>query len=77
MIVPLFEKIHTHLDYDREYPATLYEFLDFGLLPSDYIEYVGLQQIFQGAILLEGVSPKNTKTKEAFSALIEFCLQKT
>ncbi|MBE6038661.1 MAG: hypothetical protein E7218_05580 [Anaerofustis stercorihominis] len=49
----LFDNIHDSFLYeDRTLPATLNEFIDFGLSPMDYVEYIGLTLKLQGTVLL-------------------------
>ena len=47
----LFDKIHGDAYLcKRTEPATIEEFVEFGLQPEDYVRYVGLQQRLQGEV---------------------------
>ena len=82
----LFDKIHGDAYLcKRTEPATIEEFVEFGLQPEDYVRYVGLQQRVQSELLLYGeikrhtvITPENgTKTiYPALEELISFCQEK-
>ena len=83
---PLFDEIHNDAYLcDRTSPATIEEFINFGLTAEDYSNYVGFQMMLQGELMLYG-HPKevtyNTKEKlpktyrPTFDALIAFCAKK-
>ena len=66
----LFEQIHYNGAYpEREYPATVEEFVKFGLTPDDYAHYVGLQHKLQSELLLN-------KYAESYDEFILFCKDK-
>lgn len=82
----LFDKIH----YDaylceRTTPATIEDFIEYGLQPEDYARYVGLQQRLQSELILYG-HPKSSiilppgreaqPTYPALEELISFCEEK-
>lgn len=55
MSLPLFDKIHGNAYLcTRTEPATIEEFLKFGLQLEDYVRYIGLQQKLQSELLLYG-----------------------
>lgn len=77
----LFDEIHKSGE-TRDYPATIEDFVDFGLEPSDYVRYVGLQQRLQSELLLhncagdEGAAADDIESPEARQALdelVSFC----
>ena len=60
----LFDTIHDDALSKRAEPATLEEFVEFGLQPRDYTHYVGLQMRVQGELMalwmhLRGYSASN------------------
>lgn len=69
----LFEEIH---DYywacERTTPATIEEFVEFGLQPKDYVHYVGLQLRLQGECLTCHCFPM----APVFEELVSFCKEK-
>lgn len=82
----LFDKIYSDAYLSkRTTPATLEEFIEFGLQPEDYVRYVGLQQRLQSELLLFGY-PKECKTLTAdkkyktqypsIEELVSFCREK-
>ena len=63
MPTALFEKIHDDAyRCTRTEPATIEEFVEFGLQPEDYVRYVGLQQKLQSELLLYGFLKSHTET---------------
>ena len=78
----LFDKIHgdAYLSKRTE-PATIEEFVEFGLQPEDYVRYVGLQQKLQSELLLYGFLRSHTESDQegwakALEELITFCQNK-
>lgn len=83
MPLPLFEEIHYDANLcERTTPATVEEFVEFGLQPEDYVRYVGLQQRLQSELLLHGFPISLTSDKESrpqypsLEELISFCKEK-
>ncbi len=52
MSEPLFDRIHNSVYRPRTNPATLDDFVQFGLEPIDYVQYIGLLHCLQGELLL-------------------------
>ena len=50
----LFDTIHDDTLSKRAEPATLEEFVEFGLQSRDYTHYVGLQMRVQGELMAYG-----------------------
>lgn len=75
MALALFDKIHDNCYCKRTTPATVEEFVEFGLRPEDYVHYVGLQFRLQGELLAYGCLIKDTK-HPAFEELMSFCKEK-
>ena len=78
----LFDEIHdSHLYESRKHPATIEEFVKFGLALEDYVRYVGLQHRLQGEMLIygypsEAINSQKQSTYPAFDELISFCAEK-
>ena len=69
----LFDKIHDSiLRSDRDKPATIEEFVDYGLTPRDYLEYTKLQMALQVEIQSFDFWMNHPK----FDELIAFCKEK-
>lgn len=76
MAFALFDKIHDEACFcKRTTPATMEEFVEFGLQPEDYVHYVGLQFRLQGELLAYGCFINDT-SHPAFKELISFCKEK-
>ena len=86
MPLALFDKIHDDAYLcTRTEPATIEEFVKFGLQPEDYVRYVGLQQRLQGELMICGFPKSKTAmtaekvsktTYPALEELISFCKEK-
>lgn len=86
MSLGLFDKIHGDAYLcTRTEPATIEEFVEFGLQPEDYVRYVGLQQKLQSELLLYGILNGHTEigqegwpktTYPTLEELITFCQDK-
>ena len=74
-MVALFDTIHDDALSKRDEPATLEEFVEFGLQPRDYTHYVGLQMRVQGELMAYGCTLEDTR-HPAITALISFCHEK-
>lgn len=86
MSLPLFEQIHDDAYLcKRTHPVSMEEFIAFGLLPEDYVQYIALQYRLQSELLLFG-SPKSEtyttkdyRSKTTYPTLekfISFCIEK-
>ena len=71
----LFDTIHDDALSKRDEPATLEEFVEFGLQPRDYTHYVGLQMRVQGELMAYGFTLEDTR-HPAIKELISFCHEK-
>ncbi len=71
----LFDTIHDDTLSKRAEPATLEEFVEFGLQPRDYTHYVGLQMRVQGELMAYGCTLEDTR-HPAIKELISFCHEK-
>ena len=71
----LFDTIHDNALSKRAEPATLEEFVEFGLQPEDYTHYVGLQMRVQGEFMAYGCTLADTR-HPAITELISFCHEK-
>lgn len=71
----LFDTIHDDALGKRAEPATLEEFVEFGLRPEDYIHYVGLQMRVQGELMACGCTLEDTR-HPTIRELISFCHEK-
>lgn len=71
----LFDTIHDNALSKRAEPATLEEFVEFGLQPEDYTHYVGLQMRVQGEFMTYGCTLADTR-HPAITELISFCHEK-
>ena len=71
----LFDTIHDDTLSKRAEPATLEEFVEFGLRPEDYIHYVGLQMRVQGELMAYGCTLEDTR-HPTIRELISFCHEK-
>lgn len=86
MPLALFDKIHDDAYLcTRTEPATIEEFVKFGLQPEDYVRYVGLQQRLQGELMIYGFPKSKTlltaekiskTTYPALEDLVSFCKEK-
>ena len=82
----LFDKIHRDAYLcERTEPATIEDFVAFGLQPNDYVRYIGLQQRLQSELMLYGfpksktvISPEGISrtTYPATEELLSFCKEK-
>lgn len=81
----LFDKLHDTYLCERTKPATIEEFIAFGLQPKDYVHYIGLQQRLQGELLVYGFPNSHTSllpgqegkvTYPALEDLVAFCKEK-
>lgn len=69
----LFDLIHDSVIADeRNYPATIEEFVEFGLEQSDYVQYIALQQKLQSELLRNDSEAE----KAAVNELLSFCKKK-
>lgn len=69
----LFDLIHDSVIADeRNYPATIEEFVEFGLEQSDYVQYIALQQKLQSELLRHDSEAE----KAAVNELLSFCKKK-
>ena len=76
MTSALFYSIHDDAFLGkRTTPASIEEFVDFGLQPEDYVHYVGLQLRLQGELLAYGCFVNDTK-HPALEELMSFCKEK-
>lgn len=84
MPLALFNKIHDScLYFDRTTPATIEEFVEFGLQPEDYLRYVSLQMRVQSECMMGNlcknpvVPTENHQEalKKAIEELLRFCLE--
>lgn len=71
----LFDTIHDNALSKRAEPATLEEFVEFGLQPEDYTHYVGLLMRVQGEFMAYGCTLADTR-HPAITELISFCHEK-
>lgn len=72
-MLELFDLIHdSDTSRERNCPATMEEFVDFGLEQSDYVQYITLQQKLQSE-LLRGA---RTAQLPAMNELLSFCKEK-
>lgn len=83
MSIGLFDKIHDFAYLcDRTSPATLEDFVEFGLQPEDYVHYVGLQLILQGELITYGHLKTSRQINESepfyptLEKFISFCREK-
>lgn len=74
-MVALFDTIHDDALSKRAEPATLEEFVEFGLQPRDYTHYVGLQMRVQGELMAYGCTLEDTR-HPTIRELISFCHEK-
>lgn len=69
----LFDLIHDSvIAEERNYPATIEEFVEFGLEQSDYEQYIALQQRLQNELLRRDWEAEKTAANE----LLSFCNEK-
>lgn len=79
----LFEEIHDDAYLcERSTPATIEEFIAFGLQPEDYLRYIGLQQRLQSDLILSGTlvncfpSGSEKPIHSSLEEFITFCFDK-
>lgn len=71
MFSGLFDRIHDDAYMcTRTSPATVEEFVEFGLTPADYLHYVALMLRLQGELILESISESTAEE------LMNFCIKK-
>ena len=75
MMAALFDTIHDNALSKRAEPATLEEFVEFGLQPEDYTHYVGLLMRVLGEFMAYGCTLADTR-HPAITELISFCHEK-
>ena len=86
MALSLFDRLHDiHCCPDRNTPASIEEFLEFGLQPEDYVNYVAMQYSLQGELMLFGHPKSESYTSKDYKSvthyptlerLITFCKEK-
>lgn len=78
MSLTLFDSIHddTHFD-ERTNPATVEEFVQFGLKPEDFVRYVGMVLRVHSELLTDKMLKiDETLSYPAWNELLQFCKEK-
>ena len=84
MPLALFDKIHDNWRHsDRTTPATIEEFVEFGLQPEDYVRYVSLQMRVQSECMISNlymnsvvsIESHQEALRNAIRELVRFCLE--
>ena len=78
MSITLFDSIHDNTLFDeRTNPATIEEFVQFGLQPEDFVRYVGLVLRVQSELLTEKLLKcDETYSYPTWNELLHFCKEK-